>query len=153
MQLSMKRNNPSDTTSNIGQMDIVKSNTVWHVKKAIHGLREAPRLRQKEKDQKLHALEILYHDKRAHLAQSHIHPSLWFIVEGAVAEHNWIPPFDHSLRSDEWTAQLHKYRILGYMGVYVDDLLIAGHRTLNDTVIKAVQNIWKTSITTSSHAK
>ena len=34
-------------------MDIVKPNTVWHVKKAIYGLREAPRLWQKERDQKL----------------------------------------------------------------------------------------------------
>ena len=77
--------------------------------------------------------------------QSHIHPSLWFIVEGAIAEHKWIPPFDHSLRSDEWTAKLHNHRILGYMGVYVDDLLIAGHCTLNDKVIEAVKNNWKTS--------
>ena len=33
------------------KMDIVKPNTVWHVKKAIYGLREAPRLRQEERDQ------------------------------------------------------------------------------------------------------
>ena len=26
----------------------------------------------------------------------------------------------------KWTAQLHKHKILGYVGVYVDDLLIAG---------------------------
>ena len=31
------------------------------------------------------------------------------------------------------------------MGVYVDDLLIAGPRSLNDSLIKAVQGIWKTS--------
>ena len=113
--------------------------------KAIYGLREAPRLWQKERDQKLRELEFRYNDKLAHLVQSHIHPSLWFIAEGAVNEHNWIPPFDHSLRSDEWTAQLHQHRILGYVGLYVDDLLIAGHRSLSDTVIKAVQNVWKTS--------
>ena len=53
--------------------------------------------------------------------------------------------FDHSLRSDEWTAQLHQHRILGCVGVYVDDLLIAGPRSLNDTVINAVQNVCKTS--------
>ena len=54
-------------------------------------------------------------------------------------------PFDHSLRSDEWTARLHDHQILGYVGVYVDDVLIAGPRSLNDSLIKAVQNVWKTS--------
>ena len=43
------------------------------------------------------------------------------------------------------TAQLHKHKILGYVGVYVDDLLIAGPRSLNDTLTRAVQGIWKTS--------
>ena len=56
-----------------------------------------------------------------------------------------IPPFDHCLRSDEWTARLHDHRILGYVGVYVDDLLIAGPRSLNDSMIRAVQEVWKTS--------
>ena len=81
------------------KMDIVKPNTVWQVKKAIYGLREAPRLWQKERDQKLRELQFKYNDKLAHLVQSHIHPSLWFIAEGAAAEHHWSPPFDHSLRS------------------------------------------------------
>ena len=31
------------------------------------------------------------------------------------------------------------------MGVYIDDLLIAGHHILNDKVVEAVQNLWKTS--------
>ena len=35
--------------------------------------------------------------------------------------------------------------ILGYVGVYVDDLLIAGPRSLNDSMIRAVQDVWKTS--------
>ena len=105
------------------KMYILKPNTVWQVKKAIDRLWEAPRLWQKERDQKLRELEIKYNDKLAHLVQSHSHPSLWFIAEGPVAEHSWILPFDHSLRSDEWTARLHEHQILGYVGVYVDDLL------------------------------
>ena len=31
------------------------------------------------------------------------------------------------------------------MGVWVDDLLIAGPRSLNDSMIRAVQKVWKTS--------
>ena len=31
------------------------------------------------------------------------------------------------------------------MGIYVDDLLIARHHSVNDTVIEAVQGVWKTS--------
>ena len=100
------------------KMDIVNPNTAWQVKKAIHGLREAPRLWQKERDQKLRELEFQYTEKLAHLVQSHIHPSLWLIAEDPVAEHQWIPPFNNSLRSDEWTARLHEHQVLGYVGVY-----------------------------------
>ena len=127
------------------KMDIVKPNTVWHVKKAIYGLREAPRLWQQERDQQLRELEFVYNGRSAHLVQSYIHPSLWFIAEGPKESTMGIPPFDNRLRSDEWTSQLHKHKILGYVGVYVDDLLIAGSRSLNDSLIKAVQGIWKTS--------
>ena len=47
------------------KLDIVKPNTVWHVKKAIYGLREAPRLWQQERDQKLRDLEFKYQNKLA----------------------------------------------------------------------------------------
>ena len=63
-------------------MDIVKPNTIWRVKKAIYGLREAPRLWQQERDRQLRELQFVYNDRSAHLVQSYIHPSLWFIVEG-----------------------------------------------------------------------
>ena len=102
-------------------MDIVKPKTVWQVKKALYGLREAPRLWQKERDQKLRDLEFMYKDNLAHLVQSHIHPSLWFIAEGPLVPHQWISPIDHSLRSDKWTARLQDHQSLGYVGVYVDD--------------------------------
>ena len=115
------------------------------MKKAIYGLREAPRLWQQESDQKLRDLEFMYKDKLAHLVQSYIHPSLWFIAEGPRMSTSGIPQFNHCLRSDEWTARLHDHHILGYVSVYVDDLLIAGPRSLNDSMIRAVQEVWKTS--------
>ena len=84
-----------------------------------------PNLWQQERDQQLRELEFVYNDRSAHLVQSYIHPSLWFIAEGPRDSTMGIPPFDNRLRSDEWTAKLHKHKILGYVGVYVDDLLIS----------------------------
>ena len=56
------------------KMDIVKPNTVWHVKKAIYDLREAPRLWQQERDQKLRDLEFKYQNKLAAPCPK-LHPS------------------------------------------------------------------------------
>ena len=114
-------------------------------REAIDGLQEAPRLWQQERDQKLRELEFKYQDKLARLVQSYIRPSLWFIAEGPRESTLGIPPFDHCLRSDEWTARLHQHKILGYVGAYVDDLLIAGPRSFNDSMIRAIQDVWKTS--------
>ena len=50
------------------KMNTVKPNTVWHVKTAIDGLREAPHLWQGERDQQARELQFLYQDKPAHLA-------------------------------------------------------------------------------------
>ena len=50
-----------------------------------------------------------------------------------------------TIGSDEWTAGLRSHNILGYVGVYVDDLMIAGPRSLNDSMIRSVQEVWKTS--------
>ena len=41
-------------------------------------------------------------------------------------------------------AQASNLRLHG-PGVYVDDLLIGGYRSLNDTGIEAVRSVWKTS--------
>ena len=81
------------------KVDIVKPNTVWRVKKAIYGLREAPRLWHQERDQKLRDLEFEFQDKLAHLVQSYIHPSLWFIAEGPKVSTPGISPLDHCLRA------------------------------------------------------
>ena len=127
-------------------MNIVKPNTVWQVKRAICGLRKAPRLWQAEGEQQLRDLELKYRDRRVHLVHSHIHhPSWWFIVEGPLAQAHQIPPFDHSLRSDDWTAQLHDHKILKYLGVHVDDLLTADKQTLDFAIKAAIQQVWKTS--------
>ena len=64
-------------------------------------------------------------------------------LQNTIGFHHLITLFE--VTTDEWTAQLHKHRILGYMSVYVEDLLIAGYRSLSDTVIEAVRNVWKTS--------
>ena len=52
------------------KLQIVKPNTVWHVKRAIYGLREAPHLWQEERDQQLRELQFQHQEKPAHLVQS-----------------------------------------------------------------------------------
>ena len=96
---------------------------------------------ERERDQKLRELEFRYQDKLAHLAQSHIHPSLWFIVEGAVAEHIG---FHRLITLLEVMSGLHSCTSI--------DLRLHGclcgrlaHCTLNNTVIEAVKSVWKTS--------
>ena len=127
------------------KMGVVQPNTVWQVRKAVYGLREAPRLWQEERDEKLMNVEFHHLGVPVHLVRSHIHRSLWFIVKGPKKPVQSIPPFDHTKRSDEWASTLHKHDVMGYMGVYVDDLLIAGYRRLNDDLIRAVQCVWDTS--------
>ena len=41
--------------------------------------------------------------------------------------------------------RLHDHQAFGYIGASVDDLFMAGPKKLNDTVIHAIQQVWKTS--------
>ena len=88
---------------------------------------------------------IQFQGQPAHFVRSHIHHSLWFIAQGKCVPPSPFPPFDHTKRSDEWTSALHSHMVIGFMGVCVDDLLIAGPCALNEALIKVVQEIWKNS--------
>ena len=57
------------------KMNIVKPNTVWHVKKAIYGLRETPRLWQGQRHQSLRELQFTYQDKPVLFSLSEFHLS------------------------------------------------------------------------------
>ena len=64
---------------------------------------------QRERDQQLRDLEFQDLDRKAHLVQSHIHPSLWLVVKDPLAQLSQRTTIDHSLRSDEGTANLHDH--------------------------------------------
>ena len=66
------------------RMGIVAQGTIWLVKKAMYGLREAPRLWEEERDQQLRQAEWKMGKQTCSLVQSTVHPSLWHIVKGNV---------------------------------------------------------------------
>ena len=67
------------------------------------------------------------------------------------AARSWNQELDRVLSScgcvqsayDKCLYTLNRGDDVAYVLVYVDDLLVAGHRSLNDTVIEAVQKVWK----------
>ena len=129
----------------LAKMDIVKPNTVWRVKKAIYGLREPLVYGSKNETSSFENSSSCIMTEVLTLFKATFIQAYGLLLKIPKESTMGIPPFDNRLRSDEWTAQLHQHKILGYVGVYVDDLLIAGSRSMNDTLIRAVQGVWKTS--------
>ena len=72
--------------------------------------RETERQRERERDQKLRELEFEYSGRPspAHVAQFHIHPSLWFIVEGPLCDSPVNGPLFSEVQGDLNNARLNE---------------------------------------------
>ena len=79
------------------------------------------------------------------LGESHIHPCLWFIDSGPLGALHVVPPFDHCLRIDQWMSQLHSHEVLGYLGIYVDDLVIPANVSSMTLDCRCSKNVWEAS--------
>ena len=91
---------------------IIDKCEVWRLEKALYGLRVSPRLRGKERDNKLAALPFGHDGVMYKLNRSHIDPSLWTIHE------------------DNGCEFLHQIVPAGFLRTYVDDFLVAGETRL-----------------------
>ena len=63
---------------------LVQPGEIWRVHKAIYGLRVSPKAWGVERDAVLRRLTLASSGEAHHLRQSHIDPSVWTIVKGAI---------------------------------------------------------------------
>ncbi|CAE7799184.1 GIP, partial [Symbiodinium necroappetens] len=97
---------------------VTNSMQLWRVDRALYGFRRSPRLWSRFRDRRLSSARIDYKGGHVSLRQSRADANVWAIVYAAEAEEI----------------------ILGYLNIYVDDVLYAGH----PEAIQAVQD-WLTS--------
>ena len=79
LECTRRRYSSGHPTTDLGEDEHCEAKHCLACQEAIYRLREALRLWQGERDQQLRDLKFVYQDKKAHLVQSHIHPSLWLL--------------------------------------------------------------------------
>ena len=107
-------------------MGVIEKGTYWIVRKALYGLKEAPKLWEKFRDETLKYLEFEVDGVKYGLKKTQVHGSIWGIyrVDTKVKRHTVeeiseaIVPILPELRGAP----------IATMGIYVDDFLYAGPR-------------------------
>ena len=112
---------------------LVQPGEIWKVQKAIYGLRGAPTAGGVERDAVVRRLALTSSGEVHHLRQSHIDPSVWTIVKGAIAPEGAGRPERNAKPED----------VVGYLVVYVDDFLILGLPKTIDAVTVAIKSVGK----------
>ena len=116
----------------LAQFGLLPPDTLWRVRRAVYGLRAAPRSWGRKRDKELSQMKITIDGEVCRLVQSTVDASVWCIVPESEVE-----------------TPLHTRRVLGYLLSYVDDFLIAGADNTRDAVCDALKSIWSCKSTGS----
>ena len=126
------------------RLGLVPSHTLWECQKAIYGLKESPKLWEKERDEVLASVQWKTHMSEFYLQQSHVHMSLWYMVQGpkpkVVSNRPCVPDGTHP-DCHTWVAS----HIVGALIVYVDDLLVSAPLDINQAFMASLKSKWTTS--------
>ena len=117
------------------QRGLVRPSTLWRVDKAMYGLDTSPRDWGLHRNSVLRDLRIVVGDRELRLWQSFADENLWLISETEPIQ-DWCGPQD-------WTPLGLPAKILGWVGVYIDDMIIGGDKVVVQGVLDAVTARWK----------
>ncbi|CAE7388004.1 RE1 [Symbiodinium sp. CCMP2592] len=117
------------------QRGLVRPSTLWRVDKAMYGLDTSPRDWGLHRNSVLRDLRIVVGDRELRLWQSFADENLWLISETEPIQ-DWCGPQD-------WTPLGLPAKILGWVGVYIDDMIIGGEKAVVQGVLDAVTARWK----------
>ncbi|CAE7253843.1 RE1 [Symbiodinium sp. CCMP2592] len=117
------------------QRGLVRPSTLWRVDKAMYGLDTSPRDWGLHRNSALRDLRIIVGDRELRLWQSFADENLWLISETEPIQ-DWCGPQD-------WTPLGLPAKILGWVGVYIDDMIIGGDKAVVQGVLDAVTARWK----------
>ena len=118
------------------QRGVVHRSVLWRVAKAIYGLDTSPRDWCLSRDNTLETLEVRVDNKTLKLFQPYSEPNLWLLAE-AEPERSWCSSglgLDTSV-----TSEVH---IWGWLGVYIDDLMVAAAKRVAEAVLQAITRQW-----------
>ena len=108
----------------LSEFGLVPEGSLWRARRAVYGLRVAPRSWGLHRDRELRKLRITVGGRQCRLAQSHVDPAMWAIIEDG-------PPL-----------LSHQVQPLGYLLSYVDDFLIAGDTAVRQALCTVLESTW-----------
>ena len=119
------------------QRGLVGKNTLWQVAKAIYGLDTSPRDWSLSRDFSLRRLVVQFQNRELRLYQCFADPNIWLIAENE-PERCWS-------RSGLGLDQCEEsgVSVWGWIGVYIDDLIIAACCELVTLLLRTITTMWK----------
>ena len=112
----------------LSEFGLIPEGSLWRARRAVYGLRVAPRSWGIERDRELRKLRITVGGKQCRLAQSQVDPAMWAIIEDG--------PYKLG----------HQVQPLGYLLSYVDDFLIAGDDVVRKALCQALEGLGRASV-------
>ncbi len=127
------------------KMNIMQPGECWIAEKALYGLKESPKAWEETRDKVMSEMTMTIDGQDVWLVQSVTHSSIWLIVttpqeEDAAETDMWHPLYGYL----PFLAK-GKAKVIGGIGVYVDDLLTVGPLSVIKAVLAKVKSIWDTS--------
>ena len=114
---------------------VVPVGTFLIVKKAVYGLDQSPRDWGFTRDAELRTLKIPWKSKLLKLVQSLADDCVWFVVDVETV----------LVQDPDFPVPAQSQEVLGWIAVYVDDILGSGIEDLGEGVIRAVCEKWACS--------